>query len=300
MDTKSPFMFSDMKLAEPPNGPIQRAMKLSAPLDVVLALLQDPSGGITLPIGVSVKDGELKGVGGAAVGAVASVAATAIASAPIKAANTLTGLVGLGPKKKSRKPEAPLVLEFAAADSGLSPEAQSQLTTLIERMRKDKNLQVTVTHELGAGDVTRAAVLANPTPATAAALASRLRERKNELVALRGQLSEDARVQLASHVEATPTLQRLRGVSRELASHEEALDRLYDLLRPGADRQADRRTRGACIDVGQERLDTVQAALMNAGLEAAKERVQVTRAQFAEDAPNPSGRVLLTVRWVKR
>ena len=148
--------------------------------------------------------------------------------------------------------------------------------------------------------MTRAAVLANPSPATAAALANRLRERKNELVALRGQLAEDARVQLASHVQPGPTLDRLRGVSRELASQEEALDRLYDLLRPGADRQADRRTRQACIDFGQERLDTVQAELMNAGLEAAKERVQVTRAQFAEDTPSPAGRVLLTVRWVKR
>src|SRR4029453_14845799 len=112
---------------------------------------------------------------------VASVAATAVASAPIKAANSLTGLVGLGPKKQSRKPEPPIVLEFAAADAGLSADNRARLAALVERLRRDKNLQVTVSHELGAADVTRAAVLANPSPEAAAALAGRLRERKNEL-----------------------------------------------------------------------------------------------------------------------
>ncbi|MGB7160366.1 MAG: hypothetical protein WBD40_20020, partial [Tepidisphaeraceae bacterium] len=128
-----------------------------------------------------------------------------------------------------------------------------------------------------------------------------LRERKNQMLELRGQLAEDARVELASHAQPAATISRLRGVSRELADNEEALDRLYDLLRPGADRQADRRTRAACIEIGQARLDAVESNLKSVpGIEAAKERVQVTRAQFAEDAATADGRVLLTVRKVKR
>ncbi len=35
-------------------------------------------------------------------------------------------------------------------------------------------------------------------------------------------------------------------------------------------------------------------------IEAPQERIQVTRAQFAEDAATAEGRVLLTVRKVKR
>ncbi|MGB7160915.1 MAG: DUF748 domain-containing protein, partial [Tepidisphaeraceae bacterium] len=175
IDTKSRLIFTDLQLAEPPDGPIQKFLKLSTPLDAVIVALQDPSGGITLPLNVPIKEGEPQGIAGAAVGAVGSVIVTAIASAPIKAASAVTGLVGLGPKKKSRDAEPPIVLAFSPADTGLATESRAALDKLIARMERDDDLQVTVKHELGTNDIARARVLVNPSPEAAAALAEQLR-----------------------------------------------------------------------------------------------------------------------------
>ena len=84
-------------------------------------------------------------------------------------------------------------------------------------------------------------------------------------------------------------------MDRELAATEDAMDRVYDLLRPGADRQADRRTRAACLEVAQDRLKAVQAALVTSGVPNVDGRVRLLKPQFNPDAGADGGRVVMTV-----
>src|SRR5262249_40512112 len=116
-----------------------------------------------------------------------------------------------------------------------------------------------------------------------------------------------ARGELAVRTEkqAKATLDQLRELDRQIAQAEDALDGVYEMLKPGADRQADRRTRAAAIEIGQARLDAIKAALLAENLPNAAERVRATRAQFAPaegidagnngSSGNDGGRVLLIV-----
>ena len=50
----------------------------------------------------------------------------------------------------------------------------------------------------------------------------------------------------------------LQSVNQQLADVEDAFDELYDLLRPGADRLAGRRTRSALLELADARLAAVR------------------------------------------
>src|SRR4029079_8597508 len=67
MVTRSKFIMTDLELTEPPNGPIQTYVRTPAPLDIVIKALEDPSGSITIPINLNMKNGEL--TKGAVIGA---------------------------------------------------------------------------------------------------------------------------------------------------------------------------------------------------------------------------------------
>src|SRR6185369_3589695 len=122
--------------------------------------------------------------------------------------------------------------------------------------------------------------------------------RKQRLMESRNALAADARARLASGggAAAEQSLTQLRDADRELAAAEDALDRVYELLRPGADRQADRRTRAAALEIAQARLDSVHAALLAAGIPNLDQRVRVTRAQFTEpEQGQADGKVTFTL-----
>src|SRR5262249_34180895 len=59
LDTRSRLAVTDLKLSEAPNGPVQSTLKLPAPTDAVILVLQDPSGAITVPLHVQLKNGEV-------------------------------------------------------------------------------------------------------------------------------------------------------------------------------------------------------------------------------------------------
>ena len=79
-----------------------------------------------------------------------------------------------------------------------------------------------------------------------------------------------------------------------MAQNDDALDRLYGLLRPGADRQAARRTRGACLEYGKERLDAVKQALTAAGL-TDMDRVHMANPKFEQVPGDEGGKVVVTL-----
>ncbi len=290
--TSTKIVFTDLSIDEPPNGPIQKALKLPIALDPAIGALQDPDGGITIPIAVQVAKGKIDGLGGQMVGAVASVILTAIASAPVKAVNDI---FGLGKHGKDTIP--PVNLDFAGGDAVLSANDAVSLTAVIEKLKKDKSLEVTVKHELGSGDVTRAAIRANPTPEECQVLAANLRRKKAQLLVIRSAVAGSARGELASWsaTEAQPSVARLRQIDLELAQTENGLDRLYDLLRPGADRQAPRRTRAACLEIGRQRLEAVRAYLVASGIPGVDQRIHLTHAAFDPSDDHEGGEVTLVM-----
>jgi len=296
--TRSRFTFTDLRLKEPPDGPIQKLLKLPAPLDTVIVALEDVDGGITIPLPVELKQGQIDNaqVTAAAVAAIGPIITTALASAPQKMAAGVVGLIGFGGERSAEQEQIePIVLGFSPAATALDPDDARTLNDVVEEMRRNKKLNVTIRGELGGGDVTRAAVLANPTPEDCLSLASQLRQQKLDLLAARSQLAGQARGELAvrSEKETNPTIEQLRELDRQIASTEDALDRLYEMLKPGADRQADRRTRAAAIEIGQSRLDAIRAALLANGIPNATERVRAARAQFSPSENDKGGRVVL-------
>jgi hypothetical protein len=93
-------------------------------------------------------------------------------------------------------------------------------------------------------------------------------------------------------------MERVRALDRELAGTEDALDRVYDLLRPGAERQASRRTRAAAIDVGRQRLEQTRAALLATGgnaIPGLDGRIRVLNPQFNPAQGDAGGRVVIAV-----
>lgn len=290
------LVFTDLRVYEPPNGPIFKLFHLPAPLDVGIGALQDPDGSITLPLDLSFSPGDTwaEEIVGAVIGQVPGIVATAIASAPLKA----LGVKG----ERDTKPEPPTTIAFVPGSTVLDSGTAQKIEALAARLRKEPTLDLTVRHILGPGDVAMAKVRANPSKADAVSLVAQLREKKANLGRLREEVAGRARGQLASRFEAETaeaTLARLRAIDAELAQTEDSLDRVSALLRPGAERQADRRSRAASLEIARQRIEAVRAALLAHGVPDFDRRVQFFDPGFtvAPAAPGsaPGGQVILSV-----
>ncbi len=302
LDLQSRFTATDLKLTEPANGPIQQHMGLSAPLDVVLPALTDPDGGITIPLNMTIEKGKVSSgaIVGAASGAVLSITTTAIASAPVKAVNGVTGIVGFN---LFGKPKGPTTVDiaFEPGDASLSPEQQAQIAALIKQLKDDQNTQVTLRSNLGGGDQSMTEGRANPTAADCLALATQLRNQRAELASQRAALAAHATAELASSASTSDaTLQQLRQLDVQIAHADDAMDHLYNLLKPGASRQATRRTRAACLEIAEKRLKIVNDALLAANLPNATDRINKTSATFNPTDDDAGGAVNVTVIQKKR
>jgi hypothetical protein len=157
---------------------------------------------------------------------------------------------------------------------------EDQVRRAIDRLRADPTLVVTLTHALGSGDVVTAQARANPSRDDASALAGQLRQRKFDLQKRQVELSATLRVALASQnpALADQSLQDLQQTATQLAETEEALDDMLGLLRRGADRQADRRSRAAALELGAYRLQTIEQRFRDSGIKDVESRLTVGRA----------------------
>jgi hypothetical protein len=293
IDTSTRLVLTDLAITEPPNGVISHALKLPAPLDVVIGALQDPDGSITIPLNVKVASGQLDtaSVVGAGVGALAEIITTAVASAPLKVAGLLTG-----PNKQNA--EEPIELAFPAGYSQLGADQIAVLKPLAERLHKDDSLRVNLKCEPGRDDVQLAAERVNPTTTDALTLAQALSRRREQLLTARLDAASQVRALLASTDTdaAARAIERLRTIDRELADTEAAMDSAYDLLRPGANRQALRRTRSATLAIARARLDAVTDYLVNSGRHPLdSSRISHANPQFAESPEIQSGTVTITI-----
>jgi hypothetical protein len=311
--TRSRFAFTDLRMSEPDDGPIRRVLKLPGPLDAMIVVLQDASGAITVPLNVTVEEYKVGGgqIAGAAVTALGSILATAMASAPLKVTGGVTQLVGIdqaipilgGGKKKQTGPQLAGAVEFyPGAGSESSDAATITLQELIERMRRDKTLEVTLRHELSGGDIARAAQRANPSTEQAAALGADLRQRKAALLQQRDELAPAVRATVAadSSGRAAEAVAQLRELEVQQAATEDALDRVYELIRPGAQRQAERRTRAAGLEIAEARLNAIKQLIVAGGIPDAENRVRVIKPQFTPAEGDAGGKVTLVVTPKKK
>jgi Domain of Unknown Function (DUF748) len=295
VDSSSRLVLTDLSLTEPPNGNLSHALSLPAPLDVVIGALEDQDGSITLPLNIALRQGQLDSgsVAAAASTAFLSVVATSVAASPLKAAN----LLGLNSSQSQFEP--PLILSFPAGYPDLSSDQIAALRQLRSRLLQQPSLEVTIRHELGSDDIALAAERVNPAADDATDLADSLNRRRDELLAARRTADSDVRALLASTAtnEAGGAIERLRAIDRQLADIDNALDHIYDLLRPGADRQAIRRTRQASLEIAAARLQAVRDLLLQSYIKRKIEpgRIHLTNAQFTAAPSSPSGELTISV-----
>lgn len=306
LNTTAEFTFTDLSLSEPADGPISRYLSLPAPLDMVTFLLRNEDGAIEIPLDFEVgadgiSTGEILGVATSALG---SLIADAVAASPFRLLGTAGDIVPVGDLlalgDDEEVGENLLALGFRPGDAFLSRPESEKLAALVEALNDDEEMAVTLTHELGAADVERAALRANPSPADCIALASRFRQKKKEIAEQHDLVASQARAAIAAGLDdkARTARDRLGRLERELGLTERSLDQILEFLRPGAERQAVRRMREACIAVGRLRLDAVRDLLVEklAGSDIPNldERIRVKRPRFVEPTAPEGGAVNIT------
>ncbi|HEX8341690.1 MAG TPA: DUF748 domain-containing protein, partial [Tepidisphaeraceae bacterium] len=291
--------FNDLSVSEPSNGPIVRFLKLPVNLDAVIFALEDANGAISLPVSVPIDAGKLETnrVVSSIIGSVSRQILAALGAAPTKALTLGTNLLGIDFGGNTDKALAPIALAYGAGESQLTAEQQGQLDALVKRLKGDANLQVRLVHALGSDDRAILEQRANPSPEEAGQLGYQLRQRKLELQTRRLQLAAQLRVALASQDNklAAETQTALRVASQQISGTERAMDQMLDLLRPGAARQADRRTRQSGVDLGNARLDSVREALLASDVPDIANRIERVPARPDAVEGQAEGRIAVVV-----
>ncbi len=281
--------FNDLRVKDSPDGKIQRFMALPMSLDGAIVLVVDADGAISLPVTVPIDAGKFNigAITGSVLGAVTNQIAQAGIAAPLKVA----ALAGLNFAQE--KDLSPVVVPFSPGESLLTSQQDEQIKQMIERLRKDPTLEIALIHSLGSGDYVLSQQRANPSREDAEGLGRQLRQRKFDLQKQRVELAATLRVALASQSKtlADQALERLQSVSSELMDTEESLDDMLGLLRPGAARQADRRSKAAAIELGQYRLATIQERFLRSNVKDIAKRVTAGRPTASLDNAPELGQV---------
>jgi len=302
VDLSADARFTDLDVTEPPDGPIASTLGLPAPLNAVLFALRNEDGEILIPVRVSEERGFDGGLGGAITRAVAQVAGTALANIGFRAVDTVgdlgKGVLSFIPgvdmipflSEATSVTYAPVVLAFTPGEPSPSGAETAKLAAIVAAAQEDDQVVVTLEHAIGGGDYARSRVRANPSPEDRRDVLARLGNRKRDAEGRRRDLAAEARAALVVGLddEARAAALRLQAVDQELVAIETSLDRMYELERGGAERQAGRRGRLASLGLARARLDAVRAALVLAGCPDLEGRIVFARPRI-EDAPGTAG-----------
>lgn len=284
LDAKVKLVLTDLQLADSPDGAVQRYLSLPAPIDTVIGVVQSADGSITLPLGFAVRDGAVN-VGeivASGVGALSQVLVTAVASAPVKMVTGVASLIGEVKGEMMTVEDEPLLLALDPGVVELPTEARQKLSAILAEAARNKNIAVEIQHQLGTDDVALSSQRANPERAQVIALAEQLRARRTELLAQRDATLRLARTQASGvwHQSGADAVQQLRAIQSELAATERSFDALYDMLRPGAERDAARRARAAALSVADARLQRVRSMVESIAGSVGAERVRLGVARY--------------------
>jgi hypothetical protein len=293
IDTSAKLVVTDLTLSDSPDGKIQKWLKLPAPVDIAIAAVQDADGSITIPLNITFHNGHLDPwtVRNSAVRAIGQVFATAIVSTPLK-------VVTLGMGDQGGPPEPPVVLNYLPGTEDVPEDQIKAVQDLSFRLWRDRQLQATLKPELGSDDIALAALRTNPSHQDLIDLTNSLSRRREALMAARTDASAQVEAFLASHAtdEANQAIQRLRTIDQQLADTDGAIDQAYDLLRPGAEHQAMRRTRAAVLSIAKERLDALKQVLLSSGRFAVDpEQIHLVNPQFPQDPTEGPSSVTISV-----
>ncbi|MFO0984625.1 MAG: DUF748 domain-containing protein [Planctomycetota bacterium] len=294
------LVFTDLSLSEPPDGPIFRYLHLPAPLDSVLFVLRDQNQAITLPLSIDVgKDGmSAARIAEVAITTLGSLIARAIASAPLRAASTVTGTVeslvpfSLGGGEAKLDPG---VIELEPGATRVSADALAPWRKIIDRLRDDDQAMVTLEHALGGGDLALAKLRSNPPRDDRLRFLAELRRERAAVEHVRTEVASQARAALLSGLddEGDRLGRRLREAEQRLGLIDQSLERVYEMLGAGAERSAARRARDAALDLARLRLVAARAALIEA-VPAARARIRISEPRFGEAIGDRGGTITAT------
>lgn len=319
--------FENLSLTEPSDGPISRYLQLPAPLDVVVFALRDEEGVMRIPLRVAIKPENISitGILGAVTATLAEMIGRAIAHSPLRAVGTVgdiggaaMGAVGLGDVgldtvgldkglsaiglggDESPAAEARTELSFGVADAVIDLAVRDQVALIARTLANEPETKLVLSHRLTRLDVERAKTLVNPGRAAIDEIVLGLKRRRAELTARRESLTAELRVRF---VYGDPWSSRepaiaLREVLDELGRIEDALDDLYDLTAPEAERRRDTRARAGSLAVAAQRLAEVRRAVLLAGGSELADRIEVQSPRFVID-PAPQGAVIAELKRVR-
>jgi hypothetical protein len=308
LDVDSRFVFTDLDMDEPADGPIASALLLPSPLGSVIFVLRDETGAITIPLDFSLEpDGmSLMEANRVAIAGLGRLIGQAIANTPFRVvgglADTVGGFMGFGSIWGEVEPAGdPVRLEFAASALQLTTGAREELELLARRIEDEDDLRLTLRHEPGLDDVERLTGRANPEPSHISELAGRLRVRKANLDWRRDAEAERLTAALAAglYERAAPMTERLASMEHETGLLERAIDELLEVLRPGNETLAGRRTRVMTSAVAQLRLSIVAEALRDRLDDDDEARVRIISARPGDQAEQSVGGVLVTPARIK-
>jgi hypothetical protein len=300
LDASTRTAFTDLSVSEPPDGPVFRYLHLPAPLGAVIYALRDESGMVAVPLNLRLRKEGLTGsdITQVVIETLGTLIGKALLQAPVRVgsgvggvATGLGGLFGLGGGEE--KPLEPAVLEFSPGDASLEESELKKLEPLVARWLESDTSSLSLSHELGEADVPRLKMLANPTRQECLDMIERLRQKTAEEQKKREVLAAQVAAALGTGLDrkAEGLLSSLKDLDRDQGLRERALDQLYEMLRKGAERQAERRTREAGIRLAAERLAQARKVLLQMGAPPSEERLKIDRPRFkvAQAAPEAKG-----------
>ncbi len=304
LNTESLFIFTDLDLSEESGGPIERFLKLPAPLDAVLFVLRDEGGEIDIPLSfdVSPEGLSLGRITQVAITTLGTLIVDAIANSPFRVIGTVGALNPFGGGEEEAAPEEILTLEFRPGTRELSEEARKLVNQLRARLEEEPLLQITLRHELGTLDLQHASRVANPTPEQTRALISEMRRRIDTLETKRGLIATElsAALSMGARVAAGELRAQLVSLEAERGRVESALDDVLALLRSGSDRLRERRMRTAALVLASQRLILVQDMLLVRQPDVSESRVRTGRPGFEREPETESGHITVEVTHVRR
>ncbi|MCP5023516.1 MAG: DUF748 domain-containing protein [bacterium] len=291
--------FSYLSLSEPLGGPISSFLKLPAPLDTVLFVLKDEDGDYSIPLYLSLDEG------GASVSTIVAaitesfglLIGDALASAPMRIVKGVVDLAGIDAEPIELSGDEWVDVPFGAGVVQAPGGMQAQVAPLLEMLRRDATLFLTVEHALGKDDVAQVWVLANPSRSECLELATFYRGRRSDLLRDRDDAAAEVRVAyaLGQSEQARSRTAVLKGLDAELGQAESALDRVLERTRDQSERAQLRRTKTAALQVSRRRLARIEAILRSTKVPSIGTRINARRPRFSKSQAKSQGFIRISV-----
>jgi hypothetical protein len=261
-------------------------------------MTRNSSGENTIPVSFFIPASGLSipALAATATATVAQVLAASLARSPFRLVGGILDFTGITSNEPVARVQESIDFLFEPGAARGRKQDADKLAALLELVRSDSDLMLIIQHEFGGGDLLRCGDLANPDPQWCREFAIGLRLEKARLWKQRERAAERVRSEytMGEIERAEAIAEELRRLDVDLGRTEDALDNIYQLLRPGADRRRDKRTKAACLELARLRLAVARTRLLaELGSEFAG-RIELRRPRFAPAEGVEGGMVVVT------